>query len=63
MGEIKKAICDKYQFTFGKGASFKVRYARLFSGVFDHAGASVLGEAVTDCYAFFSAFSILDEEG
>ena len=29
----RKQIWDKYQFTFGKGASFKVRRARLFSTI------------------------------
>ena len=54
-----KQTWDKYQFTFGKGASFKVRRARL---LFDYDWASVLGGAAMDCYAF-SAFFILDEEG
>ena len=46
-------------FTFGKGASFKVWRAWL---LFDYDWAPVLGGAVTDCCAF-SAFFTLDEEG
>ena len=58
-GKIWCKRLDNYQFTFGKGALFKVQRARLFS---NHGWASVLGGAATDWCAF-SAFFILDEEG
>ena len=54
-----KQTWDKYQFTFGKGTSFKVRRAWL---LFDYDWAPVLGGAVMHCCAF-SAFFTLDEEG
>ena len=60
----EKKISGKYQFTFGKGASFKVRCARLFSGIAYHWSAcpGELDEAELSTFrhTFFVFFFLLD---